>query len=423
MLRLDRLREPQAERCLAGELAEDWGRLVAGSAPAPERILELLDATDRLPLTAWPQVAATRVTQAAAMLAAIGRLPERSSLAGERVLEVTDQLLFRLITDLTQRPDLLPEEADLLLGAWEQLPGTRRLTLTLALTASASRGAAERLEFRTRDALTHTSPEVSSLLSLLHRDTHQATRLRDLRLLLAHLLIRRGATEEAIAELGRESAGCLLCAATAAELLDALGRHDEATSWLLRALVGEQPLAVRQRLFDRAWAAQDWSAALDQIAAIVEASPDAAAWPGFRSRIEAEQPELLDRATELLRQRAAEPYLALLLREGSDEEILRCAQSKSLSAARLWEIADLLRERLPADASKLYERALQMQGVAAVNRLEMIAFLERVREVTPFFEQLGRPTKAHRIARDAAAVSKCGAALKREYEHFFGSRL
>jgi hypothetical protein len=53
----------------------------------------------------------------------------------------------------------------------------------------------------------------------------------------------------------------------------------------------------------------------------------------------------------------------------------------------------------------------------------MTAFLERVREVTPFFELLGRPTKAHRIARDAAAVSKCGAALKREYEHFFGSRL
>jgi hypothetical protein len=64
-----------------------------------------------------------------------------------------------------------------------------------------------------------------------------------------------------------------------------------------------------------------------------------------------------------------------------------------------------------------------MQGVAAVTRLEMTAFLERVREATPFFESLGRPTKAHRIARDAASVSKCGAALKREYEHFFGSRL
>ena len=357
------------------------------------------------------------------MLTSLGSLPERSSLPSERLLEVTDQLLVRLITDLAPAQPSTPEDAAALFEAWERLPANRRLPLSLALAASAGPRAAAQLEATVRSALTHTSPEVSSLLSLLHRDTQQASRPRDLRLLLAHLLSGRGAHEEALEELARESAGCLLCATAAADLLDRLGRTDDATAWLMRALVGEQPIAVRQRLFERAWARRDWEAALDQLAAIVDSSRDGSAWPSYRALLEAEQPALLERAKELLRLRAAEPYLAALLHEGSDEEILLCAQSKSLTAARLWEIADLLRDRLPPDSARLYERSLQMQGVAAVTRVEMVAFLERVRDITPFFEQLGRPTKAHRIARDAAAVTKCGAALKREYEHIFGNRL
>jgi hypothetical protein len=209
----------------------------------------------------------------------------------------------------------------------------------------------------------------------------------------------------------------------AAEILDEAGRTGEASAWLLRATVGDEPLTIRQLIFDRAWAGKAWQEALDQQVAIIEASQDGEPWRGFRSLLEEEAPELLPRAKELLRLRAPDAYMTILLQEGPDEEVALCAQSKAFSAARLWEIAGLLQPRIPAEAAKLYERALQMQGVAAVTRIEMTAFLERVREVTPFFESLGRPTKAHRIARDAAAVSKCGAALKREYEHFFGSRL
>jgi hypothetical protein len=210
---------------------------------------------------------------------------------------------------------------------------------------------------------------------------------------------------------------------TAAEILDGAGRSDEASAWLLRATVGEDPLTIRQFIFDRAWARNAWQEALDQQVAIIEASQDGAPWRGFRSLLEQQAPELLPRARELLRLRAPDAYMTVLLQEGPDDEVALCAQSKAFSAARLWEIGGLLQPRIPSEAAKLFERALQMQGVAAVTRIEMVSFLERVRDVTPFFESLGRPTKAHRIARDAAAVSKCGAALKREYEHFFGSRL
>jgi hypothetical protein len=363
------------------------------------------------------------VLTAASTLTALGQAAERLNFRDRRLLEVTDQLLHRLLSDLAAWHPQSDSEIESLFEAWERLPSSRRAPVTLALAALEDREAIIALERRVSRELLRTNPDVSSLLSLMQRDSTQATRPRDLRLLGARLRARLGDPDGALALLAQESSGCAACAVAAAEILDGLGRSDEASAWLLRATVGDEPLTIRQLIFDRAWAGKAWQEALDQQVAIIEASQDGEPWRGFRSLLEEQAPELLPRAKELLRLRAPDAYMTILLQEGPDEEVALCAQSKAFSAARLWEIAGLLQPRIPAEAAKLYERALQMQGVAAVTRIEMTAFLERVREVTPFFELLGRPTKAHRIARDAAAVSKCGAALKREYEHFFGSRL
>jgi hypothetical protein len=388
-----------------------------------DRSQELLQALDRLPVTSWPSVPRDRVLTAASTLTALGQAAERLNFRDRRLLEVTDQLLHRLLSDLAAWHPQSDSEIESLFEAWERLPSSRRAPVTLALAALEDREAIIALERRVSRELLRTNPDVSSLLSLMQRDSTQATRPRDLRLLGARLRARLGDPDGALALLAQESSGCAACAVAAAEILDGLGRSDEASAWLLRATVGDEPLTIRQLIFDRAWAGKAWQEALDQQVAIIEASQDGEPWRGFRSLLEEQAPELLLRAKELLRLRAPDAYMTILLQEGPDEEVALCAQSKAFSAARLWEIAGLLQPRIPAEAAKLYERALQMQGVAAVTRIEMTAFLERVREVTPFFELLGRPTKAHRIARDAAAVSKCGAALKREYEHFFGSRL
>ena len=407
----------------AALLSADWVRLAHEQSLPRDRSQELLQALDRLPLTSWGSAPRDRSLTAAATLAALGLATERLNLRDRRLLEVTDQLLYRLLNDLPAWHPQSDSEIESLFEAWERLPASRRAAVTLALAALEDREAIVTLERRVSRELLRTNTDVSSLLSLMQRDSTQATRPRDLRLLGARLRARLGDPDGGLALLAQESSGCAACALAAAEILDGAGRSDEASAWLLRATVGDEPLTIRQFIFDRAWAQKAWQEALEQQVAIIEASQDGAPWRGFRSLLERQAPELLPRAKELLRLRAPDAYMTILLQEGPDEEVALCAQSKAFSAARLWEIAGLLQPRIPAEAAKLYERALQMQGVAAVTRLEMTAFLERVREVTPFFESLGRPTKAHRIARDAAAVSKCGAALKREYEHFFGSRL
>lgn len=407
----------------AALLSAEWMRLANEPSLPRDRSQELLQALDRLPVTSWPSVPRDRVLTAASTLTALGQAAERLNFRDRRLLEVTDQLLQRLLSDLAAWHPQSDSEIESLFEAWERLPSSRRAPVTLALAALEDREAIIALERRVSRELLRTNPDVSSLLSLMQRDSTQATRPRDLRLLGARLRARLGDPDGALALLAQESSGCAACAVAAAEILDGLGRSDEASAWLLRATVGDEPLTIRQLIFDRAWAGKAWQEALDQQVAIIEASQDGEPWRGFRSLLEEQAPELLPRAKELLRLRAPDAYMTILLQEGPDEEVALCAQSKAFSAARLWEIAGLLQPRIPAEAAKLYERALQMQGVAAVTRIEMTAFLERVREVTPFFELLGRPTKAHRIARDAAAVSKCGAALKREYEHFFGSRL
>lgn len=407
----------------ASELAAECFRLANAPSLPRDRSQELLQALDRLPLTSWGTTPRDRVLTAAATLTALGLATERLNLRDRRLPEITDQLLHRLLCDLSEWRPQSEAELEALFEAWERLPASRRAPMTLALAALEDREAIEGLERRAARELLRTNPDVSSLLSLMQRDSTQATRPRDLRLLGARLRARLGDVDGALSLLAQESSGCAACALAAAEILDGTGRTEEASAWLLRATVGEEPLTIRQLIFDRAWAGGAWQEALEQQVAIIEASQDGAPWRGFRSLLEQQAPELLPRAKELLRLRAPDAYMSILLQEGPDEEVALCAQSKAFSAARLSEIAELLQPRIPAEAAKLYERALQMQGVAAVTRLEMTAFLERVRELTPFFESLGRPTKAHRIARDAAAVSKCGAALKREYEHFFGSRL
>ena len=407
----------------AALLSAEWMRLANEPSLPRDRSQELLAALDRLPVTSWPSVPRERVLTAASTLTALGQATERLNFRDRRLLEVTDQLLHRLLSDLPAWHPQSDSDIESLFEAWERLPASRRAPVTLALAALEDREAIIALERRVSRELLRTNPDVSSLLSLMQRDSTQATRPRDLRLLGARLRARLGDPDGALALLAQESSGCAACAVAAAEILDEAGRTQEASAWLLRATVGEDPLTIRQFIFDRASAGKAWQEALDQQVAIIEASQDGEPWRGFRSLLEEQAPELLSRAKELLRLRAPDAYMTILLQEGPDEEVALCAQSKAFSAARLWEIAGLLQPRIPAEAAKLYERALQMQGVAAVTRIEMTAFLERVREVTPFFESLGRPTKAHRIARDAAAVSKCGAALKREYEHFFGSKL
>jgi hypothetical protein len=407
----------------AAALSAEWVRLSHAPSLPRDRSQELLQALDRLPLSSWSSAPRERSLTATATLAALGLATERLNLRDRRLLEVTDQLLHRLLCDLSEWSPQSETELDALFEAWERLPASRRAPMTLALAALQDREAIVALERRASRELLRTNPDVSSLLSLMQRDSTQATRPRDLRLLGARLRARLGDVDGALTLLAQESSGCASCALAAADILDGAGRTDEASAWLLRATVGEEPMTIRQLIFDRAWARGARQEALEQQVAIIEASQDGAPWRGFRSLLEQQAPEFLPRAKELLRLRAPDAYMTVLLQEGPDEEIALCAQSKAFSAERLWEIAGLLQPRIPAEAAKLFERALQMQGVAAVTRVEMTAFLERVREVTPFFESLGRPTKAHRIARDAAAVSKCGAALKREYEHFFGSRL
>lgn len=408
---------------IVDDLAFDWSRLSSEPNLSRERSLELLSAVDRIPGSAWPAAAPERGRAAASLLIAIGAASERLDFRHRRLAEVADQLLHRLLTAL---PNWAPSsEADLstLFAAWEHLPSSRRNPLTSGLVEGLQPAALLQLEALAEQALTRFNPEVSSLLSLMQRDASQAARPRELRLLVARLRAQRGDLEGALELLAHESPACAVCAQTAASLLDAAGRDDEANAWLVRATVGEDPAGVRQFMFDRLWERRDRQGALEQQASLLEASHQGQHWLALRSFLEEQAPELLPRAKELLRQRAPDAYMAILLEEGPDEEIALCAQSKAFSAERLWEIGAVLQPRLPAEAAKLYERALQMQGVAAVTRLDMTAFLERVRDITPFFEGLGRPTKAHRIARDAAAVSKCGAALKREYEHFFGSKL
>ena len=407
----------------AALLAAEWSRLAHEPSLARDRSQELLQALDRLPLTSWPQRPRDRARTAASTLASLGVAADRLNFRDRRLLEVIDQLLHRLLSDLPAWQPAANEALELLMEAWERLPASRRAPMSLALAALEDREAIVALERLAERELRRTNPDVSSLLSLMQRDSTQATRPRDLRILVARLRSRLGDTGGALELLAQDSSGCAVCAMTAAEILDGAGRSDEASAWLLRATVGEDPLTIRQFIFDRAWARNAWQEALDQQVAIIEASQDGAPWRGFRSLLEQQAPELLPRARELLRLRAPDAYMTVLLQEGPDDEVALCAQSKAFSAARLWEIGGLLQPRIPSEAAKLFERALQMQGVAAVTRIEMVSFLERVRDVTPFFESLGRPTKAHRIARDAAAVSKCGAALKREYEHFFGSRL
>lgn len=84
----------------AALLSAEWMRLANEPSLPRDRSQELLQALDRLPVTSWPSVPRDRVLTAASTLTALGQAAERLNFRDRRLLEVTDQLLHRLLSDL-----------------------------------------------------------------------------------------------------------------------------------------------------------------------------------------------------------------------------------------------------------------------------------------------------------------------------------
>jgi hypothetical protein len=86
-------------------------------------------------------------------------------------------------------------------------------------------------------------------------------------------------------------------------------------------------------------------------------------------------------------------------------------------------MADFLAEHDEKEASKLYERAIKLEGSVARSRTECEAFADRVERALPFFERIGKPTRARRYAREVVKRSRNHVPLKRELERVLGTTL
>lgn len=264
--------------------------------------------------------------------------------------------------------------------------------------------------------------------TIVHRGPAAALQLlaagREHTLFVARLRAVQGHVDEAVHLLERETASDVRVIETSAAIFAEAGRYDEALDRLRRAhVVSSAPERVRERMLEICLQRGDIDAATELTLLLVEETRDILYWHVLSDYLAAHAPERLPGVREQLRSRSPSLHVEVLMTEGSHDAVAEAITSgKSFSFDQLWRAADFLAADRPDVASRVYERALLLQGAIAQTRGECAELANRMAAVGPFFEQLQRPTKLRRIATEIMTRAKTNVPLRRELERVFGNR-
>ncbi len=296
----------------------------------------------------------------------------------------------------------------------------RRVLASILLDVASVRLLRSLEEHLTRDHMRLSSDAASLLTVLGNGGAPDPTAARDHALFVARLRSRLNQLPGALRILESEASSDPRVLETWAEVLCEHGRHDEAVDQLSRALVvAPEPVRIRERLFEVAAMNSDFDELVEQGALLLEESGDIMYWHMLADAIAELAPERLAEVRTRLRDRSLGVYVDVLIVEGDVDAVAEASAARTFSYDRLWRMADFLAPHNPTVAAKLYERAITLQGAVAHSRAQCADLGARIEGVIPFFQDIGRPTKPRRLARELIARNKNNVPLKREFERIF----
>lgn len=330
----------------------------------------------------------------------------------------------RLNAALTAAPALEADFAPELLAAWRHAPADLRDLLGRIIAARSSPAVLGRLEATLMADIAHqqVAPPAAPGVMPGARAVANPGWWRDHTVLLARVRAARGDIDGALRGLEREPSSDPRVLETAADILVGAGREDEGMERLKRAaVVATDPQRLRERLCDRLLEKGEFTAAIEQLGALLEESGDLTYWATLRAVAAAHAPQQIATTLARLQDRSPGLHIEVLMAEGDTAAVAAASSGKTFSYDLLWKLGDYLTNVEPASAARVYERAMLLQGATAQSRAQCTDLADRILRTQPVLESIGRGTLLRRAAREILARQKNNIPLKRELERVFAT--
>jgi tetratricopeptide (TPR) repeat protein len=356
-----------------------------------------------------------------------GRWSQRVQQHKRPITQAAEVAFTRLMLLLPAYDAHHPDVVERVAAAWDACGAGARFHFTMVVIRCARKPLLERLrdhmerQHLRAKAASETLPDAPLIMT--PGTTVAVNTPRDNALLLARLCAASGDLQRALKLLDEEaSTDPRVLETTGAVLLDA-GQGDEAMEYLRRALVKSRHGArIRERMLQHYLERGDEAATLEQVLQLLEETGELYYYHLAANWLASTDPARLSWLREQLRDRALPKLVELYMEEGDIDAVAEATNAKTFSHDQLWKLGDFLQDHAPAIASKLYERAILLQGSTAQSKLECASLSERVERVLPFYSAIGKPTKPRRMFRDLLDRSKNNIPMKREFDRLFGAK-
>lgn len=370
----------------------------------------------------WPDEAQERLSLALRAFRIAASWAERAKGPQKPVLIASELALTHIAVAL---PLSAPSNEDVaaLVDAWDESIVVDREAVETILLEGLDDAALASVESSLRRLSHQRKHEVAGLLETMQRDGPMA-RATSRQCVLFHgkVLAALDRFDDAFDQLETESPSAPAVILAWADVMERAGDFEGALERLKRGLiVVDEKERIRERMIGLYLSLEQVSGAVTQLVHLIAETEELLYWDLLCDLFDGDR-ATLDPILEQLREESPAMHADVLMAHGDHDGVLGASSAKTYSFERLWRIGHFLAAKDEKTAAKVFERAIQLQGATAQSKAECVDLGQRIENVIPLFERIGRTTKPRRIAREIIKRQKNNVPLKREMERLFGAK-
>lgn len=363
----------------------------------------------------WPVDATEGYRLSLRLLRLADALHREAAQARETALDLAELALSRMHSSLGSLPDAPMDAAEQLCALWQSQSVLPRNLIEEMIVDAASDSLLIELARVTTERLRQRASDEAGII--IHTD---GPRTQDFHVFLARIQSELGQLDESFATLDEafEADGFVL--ETAASMLIEQGELQQAIQHLEKAaLVSDAPQLLQEQLYELYCEVGNQDAAIDVLTNLLKSTHEILYWNILIQELD-EKPARL----QALRDRLAEDmpglHIEIMMQESDARGVAKAARGKNFTAEELWSIGHYLKAIRPAASSKLFLRALALQGADSHSRTECAELGKNVEAAMSFFDGRDSLDRLQKAFKQALAGHKKNIPLQREYERIFG---
>jgi tetratricopeptide (TPR) repeat protein len=243
---------------------------------------------------------------------------------------------------------------------------------------------------------------------------------QDFHVFLARIQSELGQFDESLATLDEAFEADAFVFETAASMLIEQGELEQAIEHLEKAvLVSDTPELLHEQLYELYSETGNHDAAVDVLINLLTSTHEILYWNILIQELGENSSRLAD-IRDSLADNHPGLHVEIMMHESDARGVAKAARGKNFTADELWSIGHYLKSVRPAAATKLFLRALTLEGAAARSRVECATLGEHIDQVVPFFEGRDRMDRLEKGFKKVLSRHKNNIPLEREFDRIFG---